>query len=784
LLMVLAVGLLAATGYLAWVNLSSIVGSINVDVGPGQKLLTIREISMDLQKAENSFRMYSVTGNERDLEPYYSVISGIDGKVNRLREECSDSPVLLSQTDTISKLIEENIYIWNELLYLNQNNRVVEYLMQLPDRLNLTADEDKESEKGILKRVFSRSEKSRIDEQALITDIDSLEKADQAVREKMRLRESQLASTSSGIKEQFHELTVKMESEVSEILKANKAEADLLAGRTYRWLAMFLVSGILLAALVVFIVARYVRKSDAYQVALQRSKDEAENLARTKEQFMANMSHEIRTPVTAISGFTDQLLREPLDENTSRTLKIIRSSSRHLEKIINDILDFSKLEDGKVVLEQVHFGIRDVVQEVCAMFDDQARKNNTILTCSIDPDTPPVLLGDPYRLKQIIINLVSNSVKFTRDGTVNISVSSITKESPELMLVMEFADTGIGIDEDKIDTIFDDFAQEEMSTTRKYGGTGLGLSIVRKLVDLQQGTIECRSRKNHGTTITCRIPFLEGDIALVSQEAALVPLVVPEKVSKLSVLVVDDEVYNRMLFRSILTRWGVEYAEASDGLEALEIIRTRRFDLLLMDLRMPQLDGVKTTEIIRNELNISDSDMPIICITAALPGEDLDKFRQSGMNAFLLKPFSEEKLLETILEVTGHGGETANEAAVTSAKTSTLIDLTSLRRTAGGDEQFVREMLVTFVEGSEKGLGQMAEHLEKGEMTRVADISHKLIPQCRHLGAVELASLLAEVETASRPGSDHGKVALLLARIREIYPGVKREIDEQVSKIG
>jgi signal transduction histidine kinase/ActR/RegA family two-component response regulator/HPt (histidine-containing phosphotransfer) domain-containing protein len=767
LLMILAVGLLAATGYLAWVNLSSIVGSIRTDVGPGQKLLSIREISMDLQKAENSFRMYSVTDNEKDLEPYYSVISEIDGKVNRLREECSDSPVLLAQTDTISKLIEENIYIWNELLYLNQNNRVIEYLMQLPDRLNLTAEAGKESEKGILKRVFSRSEKSRIDEQALITDLDSLEKADHAVREKMRLRESQLASTSTRIKEQFHDLTAKMESEVSEILKANKDEADLLAGRTYRWLVMFLVSGILLAVLVVFIVARYVRKSDAYQVALQRSKDEAENLARTKEQFMANMSHEIRTPVTAISGFTEQLLREPLDDNTSRTLKIIRSSSRHLEKIINDILDFSKLEDGKVVLEQVHFGIREVVNEVCALFDDQARKNNTVLNCSVDRDTPPVLLGDPYRLKQIMINLISNSVKFTVDGTVHISVRSIRKEYPALVLVMEFADTGIGIDEDKIDTIFDDFTQEETSTTRKYGGTGLGLSIVRKLVDLQQGKIECKSRKNQGTTITCEIPFLEGDSALVSPESGQ-PVVVPEEIRKLGVLVVDDELYNRMLFRSIFTRWGVEYAEARDGLEALEILRSRRFDLLFMDLRMPEMDGVKATEVIRNELNISGSDMPVICVTAALPGDDLQNYRKAGMNAFLRKPFTEEALLRSIREVT----------------VLKRIDLGNLRRTAGGDEQFVREMLVTFLEGTGKGLGQMAEHLETGDMPGIADIAHKLIPQCRHLGAVELTSLLTEVETASRSGSDSGKIESLLGRIGEIYPGVRREIEEQMSKIG
>jgi signal transduction histidine kinase/DNA-binding response OmpR family regulator len=799
LLMLLAVGLLAATGYLAWVNLSSIVGSIRVDVGPGQKLLTIREISMDLQEAENSFRMYSVTGNEKDLEPYYSVISGIDSKVNRLREECSDSPVLLGQTDTISRMIEENIYIWNELLYLNQNNRVIEYLMQLPERLNLTAD-DNDTEKGILRRVFSRSEKNRIDEQALITDLDSLERADQAVREKMRLRESQLASTSTRIKEQFYDLTEKMESEVSDILKANKEEADLLAGRTYRWLGMFLVSGILLAVLVVFIVARYVRKSDAYQVALQQSKEEAEKLARTKEQFMANMSHEIRTPVTAISGFTEQLLHEPLDEEISSRLKIIRTSSRHLEKIINDILDFSKLEDGKVALEQVHFGLEEVVQEVCAMFIDQAGKNNTALKYSVDPGTPRTLLGDPYRLKQIIINLVSNSVKFTKGGTVNIYVSSIRKEFPEITLVMEIIDTGIGIDEDKIETIFEDFTQEEMSTTRKYGGTGLGLSIVKKLVDLQKGTIEFKSRKNHGTSIRCEIPFLEGDSSLAGSETE-VPVVVPDEVRKLRVLVADDEVYNRMLFRSVFTRWGVAYAEASDGTGALDMVRSQSFDLLLMDLRMPGLDGIRATEIIRNELNISDSDMPVICVTAALPGDDLQKYREAGMNAFLLKPFSEESLLEAILSATGHKSDWADRAvAVTPSVVADIpaavapdraektgpatVDLANLRRTAGGDDQFIREMLVAFLEGTEKSLMLMAEHMETGDLTGISEISHKLIPQCRHLGAVELSSLLTELEITSGAGSDRGKIEFLVARIRDVYPGIRREIEEQIVKIG
>jgi len=785
--MALAVGLLAATGYLAWFNLSSMIGLINVDVGPGQKLLTIREISMDLQRAENSYRMYSVTNNEKDLQPYYSVISEIDGKVNRLREECRDSPVLLGQTDTISRLIEENIFIWNELLYLNQNNQVVEYLMQLPERLNLTADVDKDSEKGILKRVFSRSEKSRIDEQALITDLDSLEKVDQAVRAKVRLRESQLAGTSTRIKEEFHDLTAKMETEVSEILQANAYEADLLAGITYRWLVMFLVSGILLAALVVFIVAGYVRRSDAYQVALQQSKNEAENLARTKELFMANMSHEIRTPVTAISGFTEQLLHEPLDEHTINTLKIISSSSRHLERIINDILDFSKLQDGKVELEQVHFGIREVAGEVCAMFDEHARSNNTVLSFWVDPDTPPILLGDPYRLKQIMINLVSNSVKFTTDGTVHFSVRSIRKEHPEMMLVMEVVDTGIGIDEDKIETIFDDFIQEETSTTRRYGGTGLGLSIVRKLVDLHNGTIECRSKKNHGTTIICEIPYKAGNSELIITDTES-PAVVPGALRKLRVLVADDEEYNRMLFRMIFRRWGVSHAEASDGTEVIDLLKRERFDLVLMDLRMPRLDGPGTTALIRDELKINDAVMPIICVTAAMPGDDPARNRREGMNGYLSKPFTEKELLGTILAVTGLDRAAANETTATEEREREVqagkIDLGNLYRLAGGDELFVREMLEKFLESTGNGLDEMAEHLTSGDMAGIAEIAHKLLPQCRHIGAGELVSLLSETELACRSGDDITRAGLFVTGLQSIFPGIRREVEDHMSKIG
>jgi signal transduction histidine kinase/DNA-binding response OmpR family regulator/HPt (histidine-containing phosphotransfer) domain-containing protein len=815
-LMVLAVVLLVATGYLAWLNLSSIVASISVDVGPDQKLLTIREISMDLQKAENSIRMYSVTDNEKDLKPYYSVISDIDGKVNRLRDECIDSPLLLAQTDTISKLIEENIYIWNELLYLNQNHRVIEYLMQLPERLNVAAEGDEKSEKGILRRVFSRSEKNRLDEQALITDLSEIEKQDQAVKAKLKLQESHLANTSTRIKEQFYDLTAKMESEVAEILNAKAEAADRLAAKTYRWLAMFMIFGTLLAILVVYIITRYVRKTNAYQVALQASKDEAENLARTKEQFMANMSHEIRTPVTAISGFTEQLLQEPPDEKTARTLKIIRSSSLHLERIINDILDFSKLQDGKVMLEEIHFSVRQIFEDVYAMFVDQARKNNTVLSFSVDPDTPQVLLGDPYRLKQIIINLVSNSVKFTSEGTVHFSVRSIQKQPPAIILAMEVADTGIGIEEDKIDTIFEDLTQDEMSTTRRYGGTGLGLSIVRKLVDLQNGTIECKSRKNQGTTIKCEIPFLAAGSDLITTEVEP-RLTVPAEVRNLNVLVVDDEEYNRILFQSIFRRWGVRCAIASNGMEALEMIKAERFGLVLMDMRMPGIDGAKTTEFIRTELGVDDTSMPVICVTAAFLDDDLQKYRKSGMNAFLQKPFSEKALLNTILSVTGKSkpapaegsalaeiealaeaaapaeievtaeGEAPVEVAVPAQETpkrlAGQVDLGNLYRLSGGDEQFVKEMLVTFIQSNEKGLEEMFENLKTGGMEKIADLAHKLMPPCRHLGAADLTAILTEIEKIGRAGGDASQLEQFIGEFQGAFLEIRREIETNISKI-
>jgi signal transduction histidine kinase/CheY-like chemotaxis protein/HPt (histidine-containing phosphotransfer) domain-containing protein len=785
--MILAVILLSATGYLSYRNLSSIVNSIQVDLKPDQRLSSIREISMDLEKAQNSIRIYTNTHNTSDLKPYYNIISNIDGKVSRLRRECLNDSLVLRQTDTIGRLIEENIVIWNQLLYLHNNQTVVEDLKQLSVKLDSSSVQSSKNDKNILKRVFSSSNKNRFSEQQIISNLKVIEQQDSITKERLTRRETKLAITSTEIKEQFYDLITKIENEISDLINKKALAADKLATITYIWIAMFSVSGTLLAILVMLIIIRYVRKTHVYQIALKSSKDEAEKLARTKEIFMANMSHEIRTPVTAISGFTEQLLHEPLDENTNRALKIIKSSTDHLARIINDILDFSKLQNGKLSLEKVHFKINQIIEEIYTLFERQALKNNTTLSFTISDYTPKVLLGDPYRLKQIIMNLVSNSVKFTKNGTVNLSVNCLRKESAEIELLIEVIDTGIGIEESKIDFIFEDFTQEEMSTTRKYGGTGLGLSIVKKLIELHNGTIVCVSRKNHGTKISCNIPYLEGNEDQVRSDVEP-PLYIPEEIKNLNILIVDDEEYNRLLFKTIFDRWKVQHMEAKDGMEALEILKTDRFNLLFMDARMPGIDGIKATQFIRNEMNIKESDMPVICISAATMNDDLQKYQEAGMNAYLPKPFTEEMLLTTILSVIKdylplNLAEPVSRNII-KPEGPDKINLQNLYHISGGDEQFAKQMLLSFIDSSGKGLNEMLDAVRSEQYGQVAELAHKILPPARHIGASDLCKILRNIEENIHLKADIHTIENMVNEAITEFGIVSRLINEHISKIG
>jgi signal transduction histidine kinase/CheY-like chemotaxis protein len=793
-LLTLAVLLLTATSYLSYRNLSSIVSSLQIDYVPELRLMSIRDISTDLEKADNSIRKYTISKDSIDLVPYYAVITGIGEKINLLKKESSDNRVFLEQIETIGKQIEKNITVWNEMLYIADNDSIVENISQLSAKIDSASvksqksQETQKKQKGFLKRIFRSREPEEkvIDEKELVQSLNKIEKQDSITRAKMKERESHLAGISIEIKEEFYDLLSKMENEASLQIKERAQAANLLAEETYKWLIIILISGSLLALLVLIIIIRYTRKTRAYQIALEKSKEETENLTRTREMFLANMSHEIRSPVTAISGFTEQLLRDTFDEEKIRMLKIVKSSADHLARIINDILDLSKLQNNKLTLENTHFSIRNILEEVYALFQPQALSNSNRLSYSLSTDTPPALFGDSYRLKQILINLIGNAIKFTNDGEVSFAVKWQKKDSDKGELLLDVIDTGIGIDENKLSIIFEDFVQAEAGTSRQYGGTGLGLSIVKKIIDLHQGTIECSSKKNFGTRITCMIPYMVGD----SKKLKSVPstlINIPEKIKDLRILIVDDQEYNRLLFKKILDNWKIRYDEAVSGKEAIEKLRENKFNLLFMDIRMPDIDGIAATDFIRNKLKISRTEMPIICISAASVNSRETDYLSLGMDAFLQKPFTEEMLKTIILEVIGNNPGAMETHAISNtgkkAFTDGKMDLRNLYHISGGDEQFVKQMLESFNFTTRKGLEEMNQALKSNEWEEIASIAHKLSAPCRHLGALDLCNLMLQIESGIRKNTGIENTGTLIGESVKEFELVSDLLNEKISKL-
>jgi signal transduction histidine kinase/DNA-binding NarL/FixJ family response regulator len=784
-LMTLAILLISATGYLSFRSLSAIVSSIRVKSKPDLRLLMIREISNDLDKAENSVRIYIYTRSRKDIEPYYTSIGAFDDKITRLRSASSHDSTLLIQIDTISKLIEEDIVIWNEMLDLYHSDSLDNYIRKVTAKLAVGTLSNKNNDKSILRRVFSkRSEKYQVQEE-VIRDLNKIEKQDSIQNLRLLATESQLALTGKEIRERFYILITKMEQEVVDSINKNAQAADSLAIQTYRWLAMFALLGTLLVILVLVIVVRFVRKTRDYQVALIRSKEETEKLARTREMFMANMSHEIRTPVNAIYGFTEQLRYHTFDKKSRKILDIINSSSDHLVKIVNDILDISKLQNSKITLEKTHFQIRVVCEEVQLLFENKSSEKNTRLYYSVSKSTPGILLGDSYRLKQILINLVGNAVKFTSNGEIQFSVDSEFRTDETFDLILMVRDNGIGISEEMQDKVFDDFMQAEADTSRKYGGTGLGLSIVKKLVELHKGSIKLESRKNKGTTVTCVLPYEAGNEKELSDLSPTIR--VPERIKNLKILVVDDEEYNRLLFSTIFERWNVHFDEAADGLRAIEMIKTTRYDLVFMDIRMPKLGGLESSAIIRDEMKITRVGLPLIGISASHTPEDIQKYRESGFNAFLPKPFTEKMLLETILSILEPAGQNPLLPEPTTPSqylaVEPVINLSHLYHLADNDIPFIKQMLTRFIESTEKGLEEIHQAIASQNPNGVMEIAHKLAAPCQHIGVDKLYSNLKALENLSQNHTDLSILANLAEDSDKEFAGIREFLKAHILKM-
>ncbi len=421
-----------------------------------------------------------------------------------------------------------------------------------------------------------------------------------------------------------------------------------------------LASGILFLVLVVGLLSRlrYIRKTKAVleekNLLIEAEKEKAKSSEKAKQQFLASMSHEIRTPMNAIKGMTDILLRREPQQHQLSYLNAIKESSNSLMIIINDILDISKIEAGKIDLEEIPFSLLDVIGTVNTIMLFKAEEKGLQLKTNIEKDIATLVIGDPTRLLQILLNLVSNSIKFTEKGTITIQLKFEQKESAQIIAKFCISDTGLGIEEDRLEKIFNSFEQANSDTTRKFGGTGLGLSISRKLVEIQEGKIWAESKKGKGSQFYFTLPYFISDSKENSStnEIGVNSGNYAEQLKGIKVLLVEDNAFNAIVAQEELEDAieNVTVTVAENGSIAVEQLNLGDFDVVLMDVQMSIMNGYEATRAIREQTD-KKSKIPIIAMTANVLKEEIENCFEAGMNDFIGKPFDTQELIQKIFKL-------------------------------------------------------------------------------------------------------------------------------------
>jgi signal transduction histidine kinase/CheY-like chemotaxis protein len=812
-LILIAVGI---AGFIAFKSTRQLVNSLVTLTQPNPKLARLEMALSAATDAENSIRLYSLTHKNSDFLAYKSSIGQVDTNIRALSNLMDDDPaqrnrlravkslvvqkmknikafiefkrkrdslvsasedwdqLALDANDSINKLklltrttditTFDTIYIqkagastnatvkrkfFDRILGLNKAKPKVEPSKPLPRILAKTRtiiDSSYVPVKdttyiGRIKKMFNESKQKRVD-----SDVE------------LNRREAKLISLNSRMITQL--------LEIIEILKKTEQvqqEAGAIAASEIGNRAISIISYVAGAALLTVIlftlyIFQGIRKNTLLNHELVLAKQHAEQLTIVKEEFLANMSHEIRTPLNAIIGYSERLSQTDLDHKQNEFINAVQKSSDLLLATVNDILDFSKIEAGKLRIDAIPFEPAAVVREVWDTLQLHAEKKHLSLLYDTAVIDGLFVTGDAIRLKQILINLAGNGVKFTDSGFVKI-ICSREDIGENIILRFQVADTGMGIDVDKQDLIFDAFSQADASSTRRFNGTGLGLAICKKLVALQNGTLYVESQPDEGSVFTVVIPYLPAAAESVSyvKQAAGKPNY--EQIKDKHLLLVDDDAYNLELTRMMLEEWGIHFDEVRNGLDAMEMVLRNNYDLVLTDIHMPEVSGLQLTRYIRSIEDEQKSSIPVIAFTADVMRDDLDNYMKAGINDFLLKPFTSAQVLDKILTVLGVEyesiaiSEAANQNGKTEIDPNTINhgemapEIVSLRRFTGDDSKALKKVIQLFLENGELNLKTVNESLINGnDHEEIGELAHKMLTPFSQLGVNPVVPILIKLE--------------------------------------
>lgn len=644
---------------------------------PNQRLLEWKEAVNILFLADNKAHSWRLNKKQADLVAFDSLREESAIHLSRLKSLNHDSARTLALCDSLQILSADRFDLLGDWIQFstgtNEENNVLDDILQkMAEREKTVSFQNKQisestsnedlrnnppKERTFWQRLAGKKEPvvqvnpdsvKRKDTLVPVVRTEEIKKAIETGRIRIESREDSLLREESFLLRsdqrmltKIYELSDKYEKlcnlETTEKLSAVSEAATAGTKSVTQWTITAALCIILFS---VFFIGRDIVRNRKLQSQLQIAKENAERLAKTKEEFMANMSHEIRTPLNVISGFSAQLLEQVKDEKQKKHIEGIYRSSEFLVALVNDVLDYSKVKSGKLQLEKIAFPLKEIADDLENAFGTQAKEKGLQFSATISPALPPVILGDPVRFRQIIFNLVSNALKFTDKGFIKVSF-----EKSGDQMEIKVADSGIGIAKDKTKTIFEEFEQADVSITRRYGGTGLGLTISKILVSEMRGEILVDSEPGKGTTFTIILPFE----AATENKARKAGNEIPKTfLENKTILLCDDEPMNRMLALHMITSYGASVKEACGGKEAIALLEKEKADLVLIDLQMPDMSGEEAIQEIRKPGKLNTL-TPVIAIS----GKNREQVStlENLIDGYLQKPYKEADLLREIKRV-------------------------------------------------------------------------------------------------------------------------------------
>jgi signal transduction histidine kinase/DNA-binding NarL/FixJ family response regulator len=461
---------------------------------------------------------------------------------------------------------------------------------------------------------------------------------------------------------------------------------------------------------------------------LNAQKKIAERAVFVKDSFLANMSHEIRTPLNAIIGFTDLLAQTTLDAVQRDYIDSVQIAGENLLLIVNDILDLSKIESGSLTIDAVPFNLKKTLKHVYDLLKVKVPKD-VEFNLFLDANMPEIVIGDQGRLNQILVNLTGNAIKFTEEGEVTLTVKNIEESDDQCSIRFTVKDSGIGIPENKLKTIFERFTQAEQSTTRRFGGTGLGLNIVKQLVELHNSEIHVKSKEGRGSEFFFVFVYKKANHIETASN-----LLTDNTLGKLKILLCEDNFLNQKLAKSVINNFGFELDIAENGEVGIDLLSKNEYDLILMDLQMPVKDGYQTTQYIRKEMNLT---IPIIAMTAhSLVGEQ-ERCYSTGMNGYVPKPFKQEVLLEAIRTVLSKNSKLPQKK---------IADLSFLEEISCGNPDFIQEMINLYIEKIPNQTAELEKAFHKKDHDTVKKLAHNMKSSFDMFLLTDLSNCLSVIE--------------------------------------